>query len=248
MSDQQDNVVKWAEMWTNRDIPWHMATLNPALDKFGEAFLGPANIGTSLLFPLCGKTLDMALLAGGYKVAGIEGVTKAVEEFAQDHQSALVKAETDIAPYDKFTVELPAVTGKPSVDLYVGDLFALKSEDTSVTFDRVFDRGSAVAIDPKLRPEYFRVIDSLLHSGSKWMFAVIAYDQAQMVGPPHSLSAQDITDLLGQLQRDVGSEYSIEVVMDELIDDSTRNETKFLKSSGGPLDFFSNLVIIATKK
>lgn len=51
----------------------------------------------SVLFPLCGKTLDMkAVLDLGHKVIGIEGSRTAVEQFFdENHLSYQVKTEND---------------------------------------------------------------------------------------------------------------------------------------------------------
>jgi thiopurine S-methyltransferase len=241
----QDNVSFWTNRWNLAETGWHLSQLNPALQKHGEAFFGTDS--TSILFPLCGKSLDMKILSSKYKVAGIEGVQQALDQFAAENNSELVKTTTDINNYDKFTMDITENDQTSTVDIYFGDFFAMKPEGEKVQFDRVFDRGSLVAILPKLREQYMQIINSLLKPGGKWMVASMCYDQTEMPGPPHSIGPDDIKFLLEQLEANVPScKYSFEVV--EVVDAlSAPQRSRFLTVNGGPLANFQDYTIIITK-
>lgn len=247
-SSKQDNVALWSGFWDTGDTGWHLSKMNPALAKHGEKFLG-SDPNTSILFPLCGKTLDMTLLASKFQVAGIEGVKQPLDDFAQENQSELVReAHDDLAPYEKYSVRLESQESKPVVDLYLGDFFAFKSDGSvpARTFDRVFDRGSLVAIKPFLRREYMQIINALLKPGGKWMIASIAYDQSLYPGPPHSLSADDVLALLAQLEQDTGDKYTLEV-WEHYDAAKTGVVSRFLQSNGGPLSTYDDFTMVITK-
>jgi len=98
----QDNVSYWTGRWAREETGWHLSQLNPALTKGN--FLDNA---TSILFPLCGKTCDMTILASKYKVAGIEGVHQALDEYADDNGSEFIETQSDINNYKKIANPSP---------------------------------------------------------------------------------------------------------------------------------------------
>ena len=248
--DVSQHVSFWKTAWDNKATGWHLSKLNPALQQFGEDFFGTDT--QSILFPLCGKTLDMTILAEKYKVAGIEGVELALQEYAQENDSKLTPVPTsDISCYQKYTVTLEKSCNevKPVVDLYLGDFFEFKPEDSTVQFDRVFDRGSLVAIKPNMRQPYVKIIDSLLKRGGKWMIASMEYDQNVYPGPPHSIGEKDCQDVMDYLRKETGSEYKMDVVAKvDAKSTPLLTHSRFLKENGGPMDTYIDYVIVLTKQ
>lgn len=246
MSTKNKNLGFWASCWENNATAWHLSKLNPALSKFGEKFLG-TDPNTTVFFPLCGATLDMTILAPNFKVSGLEGVPQALEAYAEDNDSELVEVKSPVAEFTKFTCNLPNVENKPTVDLYMGDLFAATPDTKNLPqFDRVFDRGSFVAIKPNLRKEYVAAIDAMLKPGGKWMIASMDYDQKLYGGPPHALGPVSVQKCIDELEQTTDVKYELEVWenVDAL---ETNMQTRFLKKNGGPLPNFNDYVMVLTK-
>ena len=180
MSDG-DNVAIWAKRWEQRAIGFHLNHLNPCIQKNLELWLGPAPTLPAddskfntvpqntkrIFFPLCGKTLDMAILSKmGYYVGGLEGVNTAIKEFAVENDIELTQEHPDnVLPGLKGAFDV--YEGK-RVRLFVGDFFKwpttdqysveeLKKMGVAELYDAAFDRGSLVAIDPHLRKDYVKV-------------------------------------------------------------------------------------------
>jgi len=134
-----------------------------------------------------------------------------------------------------------------NVDFYFGDFFAMDPNGDKVQFDRVFDRGSLVAILPEKRSQYMQIIHSLLKPGGKWMLSTICYDQSEKPGAPHSIGPDDIRVLLDQLAQNVkDAQYTFEVV-EELQGKDSPDSSGWLKENGGPLSDLKDYVIILTK-
>src|SRR5690606_26877264 len=74
------NVDFWLERWRHGQTGFHQSRVTPLLPKYCPSLsLRP---GSRVLVPLCGKTLDMLLLAEqGYDVLGVELSSLAVEQF-----------------------------------------------------------------------------------------------------------------------------------------------------------------------
>jgi hypothetical protein len=59
----------WLDSWRNRNIGFHQAAVHPALLQYWPGVA----VASSVLVPLCGKTLDMLWLAKrGHDVVGVE--------------------------------------------------------------------------------------------------------------------------------------------------------------------------------
>lgn len=73
----------WQERWARNEIGFHLDDVHPGLRRHWPRLAVPA--GAAVLVPLCGKSLDLAWLAGqGYRVLGVELSQKAVEAFSQN--------------------------------------------------------------------------------------------------------------------------------------------------------------------
>ena len=60
--------------------------------------------------------------------------------------------------------------------------------------DRVFDRGSFVAIERKDRKRYATLMLSLLSSKFRYLLAAVEYDPFKFAGPPRSVNKHEVTE------------------------------------------------------
>lgn len=145
--------------------------------------------------PLCGKTVDMAFLAkhGSVRdVVGIDGIRKALEEYAEEQPDLEIKA------VEESTDSFERLVGKKTT-LLKGDFFGLDADATGGMFDSIWDRASIVAISPSLREEYVQVMKKLLKPGGTILLLTLerrtGSEEAVKAGPPFSISEQEIRRL-----------------------------------------------------
>ena len=60
--------------------------------------------------------------------------------------------------------------------------------------DRVFDRGSFVAIERKDRKRYANLMLSLMSSKFRYLLAAVEYDPVKFAGPPRNVNKDEITE------------------------------------------------------
>jgi thiopurine S-methyltransferase len=132
----------------------------------------------------------MAYLATSFacEVVGVEGIRIALEEFVQENPDLKIidpKEENQTSNDDGFE----RFTGQ-RITLLMGDFFGLDSTKAGGTFDLIFDRGSMVAIEPKMRDSYVEIISNLL--GPEGQILLVALErkgpeEAMKEGPPYSI-------------------------------------------------------------
>jgi thiopurine S-methyltransferase len=173
----------WLERWRIGQLGFHQ----PAVDRHLRRHwpdLGLAD-DSRVFVPLCGKSLDLLWLRErGHSVAGVELSAVALESFCME-QGVLATRRT----LEHFEVYEAA-----QMQLYRGDFFELAPELLG-TFSAVYDRASLISWAPELRSAYVAHIAALSKPGTLTLLIVMEYLQAQMPGPPFSVSAEDI-DLL----------------------------------------------------
>ena len=106
----------WQERWARNEIGFHLREVNPYLQRhWPDLELAPS---TQVLMPLCGKSLDMAWLAGqGYRVLDVELAESAVIAFF---------AEQELTPeVDQYGAFRRYQAG--AVELLCGDFFCATS-------------------------------------------------------------------------------------------------------------------------
>jgi len=194
-------------------IGWHLQDVNPTLKEFVGELLpakpGQDGLGPRVLFPLCGKTVDMPFLASqGYRVVGVEGIEDALRAFAAEHGAtgqlvpvALPK-ELDPERYRSYAVLLKPGEGKPmpAPVLFVrGDFLALGSAEAEalVPFDAAFDRGGLVAVQPGDRPRYAQALAALLRPGGRLLLVTVEHDPFANgnLGPPFEVTEKEVSAL-----------------------------------------------------
>lgn len=172
----------WIKAWNEGRTNFHQKDYNSSLLKFFPE-LKPKN-GENVLVPLCGKSKDMIWLASlGLNVHGVEVYEQPVKEFFSENNFEFpnVKAEGAFTDYSFHNIRLSA-----------GDFFKL---DTSTKYDLIYDRASLVALPPDMRITYAEVIKRSLNPGGRYLLVSYEYDQAEMDGPPFSVSKEEVHSL-----------------------------------------------------
>lgn len=177
----------WQDRWNKDHIHWQQKTANPNLVKYWPSLnLAP---GSTVLVPLCGKSLDMQWLEDqGYKVLGVELAEKGCQQYFE-----LIGREPEVTKSSngKFTIYRAGNT-----QIWCGDLFDLESEDVK-NVSAVYDRASVIALPPDMRERYASHLVGLL-SEPQGLTITLDYDQSKMKGPPHAVSDAEVQRLFGK--------------------------------------------------
>ena len=170
----------WQERWAQGQIGFHLEEVNPYLQRhWSRLELEPAS---RVLVPLCGKSLDLAWLAGqGYRVLGVELSRRAVEGFFREHG-----LEPEVSQRGGFEVWRCA-----EVEVWCGDFFALQAQDLADCAG-VYDRAALIALPPEMRLRYMRLLAELLPTGCQGLLVTLDYDQALLAGPPFSVADDEV--------------------------------------------------------
>ena len=69
---------RWQVKWKANQTNWHVDGVHPALGKHKPSMAD----GARVLFPLCGKSVDMEVLANqGCDVVGVDGCPEALQQW-----------------------------------------------------------------------------------------------------------------------------------------------------------------------
>jgi thiopurine S-methyltransferase len=208
--------------WTENQIGFHNEDVNDVLIKFGESTILSPNDETlcaadassvRVLVPLCGKTVDMAFLASHPSVGqviGIEGIRKALEDFAKEQPqldiSPSLKEKDASSSHSENEEEEEEEEEKKfdyfhgnNIMLLKGDFFALNDQATKGKVDSIWDRASMVAIHPSLREAYVHVLHQVLKPGGTILLVTLerrtGTEEGKATGPPFSISEQEVRRL-----------------------------------------------------
>lgn len=178
----------WQERWARDEIGFHLREVNPYLQRHWPD-LGLA-AGAQVLVPLCGKSLDMAWLAGqGYRVLGVELAESAVIAFF---------SEQELTPeVDQFGAFRRYRAG--AVELLCGDFFALQAADVA-DCSGLYDRAALIALPEGMRERYAAHLAAILPSGCAGLLVTLDYPQAEMSGPPFAVDEALVAQLLTEQQ------------------------------------------------
>ncbi|MFV0309453.1 MAG: thiopurine S-methyltransferase [Desertimonas sp.] len=178
----------WHERWTQGRTGFNQAAPHPMLVEHWSALGCPPD--RAVFVPLAGKTIDMVWLADqGHRVIGNELSPIAVEQFFD---------ERGLTPARRSVRSFEALDAEP-YELWCGDLFELTAADLDGV-GVVYDRASLVALPPEMRRRYADHLAAILPDASILLIS-FAYDQAEMNGPPFSVTADEITELFGHRYR-----------------------------------------------
>lgn len=218
---EPDRLARWRDRWATKQTRWHLPEVHPALLKFlpelfpNEAAARPLTV----LFPLCGSSVDLAFIARrGHQVVGVDGVPAAIDELlsAWGEEIALGDAPdapaigmrirvAEAGPWQQKLAEAEAgAEGRkaevsPLMLAVEGDFLGLDAP-AALTYglasiDAAFDRGSLVAIEPSDRKRYAQILTSLMAAGGRILLVAVEHEPA--FGPPHSVDEAEVRRLFG---------------------------------------------------
>lgn len=172
----------WRARWNRNEIGFHLPEMNPWLLRYwaGEP-------GTRVLVPLCGKSLDMAWLAGqGHRVLGVELMETAVQAFFAEQ--GLTPEISDNGRFRCYR------HGK--LELWCGDFFALRAEDVA-DCPHFYDRAALIALPPALRERYVAHLSAILPERCEGLLVTVDYDHALRDGPPFAVDDSEVRERWG---------------------------------------------------
>ena len=173
----------WHARWQNNQLGWHLSEVHPLLVEFFSRF--NLNQEDKVFLPLCGKSVDMAWLAGqGMQVIGNELSPIAIADFF---------AAQGLQPQCKQMGKLACWQAGPYT-LYEGDYFDLTPEHVSgVKF--IHDRAALITF-PKDgaygRKAYLKHMRHLFGIETQTLLVTLDYDQQIMCGPPFSVGYEEV--------------------------------------------------------
>lgn len=173
----------WLSRWERNQIGFHQAQVNPYLARYWPGL--NVQPGARVLVPLCGKSLDLAWLAGqGLRVLGVELSQRAVEDFFIEHR---------LQP-ERFTHGAFECFRSEGIELWCGDFFALSAADLAgcVGF---YDRAALIALPAQMRQRYVGHLSSILPDGCQGVLVTMDYDQSRLDGPPFAVPDDEVRTL-----------------------------------------------------
>ncbi|MBJ9978262.1 thiopurine S-methyltransferase [Pseudomonas sp. S75] len=173
----------WHKRWADNQIGFHQPQVNSDLIRNWPTL--PA--ASRVFVPLCGKSQDMAWLAGqGYRILGVELSRKAVEAFFDEHQR--------VAEVERRGVF--EVWRSGPIELWCGDVFALQPQDLA-DCAAVYDRAALIALPEALRKRYLELLCACLPHHCQGLLITLEYDQSRVEGPPFSVTETEVRAGLG---------------------------------------------------
>jgi thiopurine S-methyltransferase len=175
----------WQRRWARNEIGFHLNEVNPHLHRHWPGLHLAER--TSVFVPLCGKSLDMAWLAGqGFAVLGVELSARAVEDFfAEQGLTAEVSMQGEFKVYRAGALEIRC-----------GDFFSLSPGDVAGC-QGLYDRAALIALPEDMRLRYVEHLANILAPSCQGLLVTLDYEQEQMPGPPFAVSDAEVRQSLG---------------------------------------------------
>ncbi|XP_050999260.1 thiopurine S-methyltransferase [Acomys russatus] len=182
---------EWQDKWVTRHIAFHQEQGHKLLKKHLDTFLNGQS-GLRVFFPLCGKAVEMKWFADrGHTVVGVEISEIGIREFfSEQNLSYTEEPLTEIAGAKVFK------SSSGNISLYCCSVFDLPRANIC-KFDRVWDRGALVAVNPGDRGRYAEIILSILRGGFHYLVATLSYDPTKHAGPPFYVPDAELKTLFG---------------------------------------------------
>jgi len=172
----------WLKQWEQNRIPFHKSVVNSFLEHYWPALKLAKN--TTVLVPLCGKSLDMIWLAQqGHQVIGIELSPIACENFFRGNKLDYKKESKH-----NFTCYFNS-----KIKLYCGDFFRLTQEQIP-PISAVYDRAALIALPKDLRKKYVDHLLTLLPTNSQILLLSPTSTHSTDVAP-YSVDPEEVHDL-----------------------------------------------------
>ena len=172
----------WKQKWEKGETQFHLDAPHPMLVRYFSK--APAR---KVMVPLCGKSNDLVWLrAQGHEVVGVELSALACEAFFTENKIAFQKRQVGSA----------VVFQGERVTLWCGDFFEIpKSAWEGCT--AVYDRAALIALPEEIRAKYARhIIQNVTQSSM--LLVTVEYQSGQLIGPPYSVSEEEIHSLYGK--------------------------------------------------
>ncbi|XP_004473221.1 thiopurine S-methyltransferase [Dasypus novemcinctus] len=184
---------EWQKKWVNHETAFHQKQGHQLLKKHLDTFLDGKS-GLRIFFPLCGKAVEMRWFADrGHSVVGVEISELGIKEFFTEQN--LSYSEEPIS-------EIPGAkafkSSSGNISLYCCSIFDLSRVNIG-KFDRIWDRGALVAINPGDRERYADIMLSLMRKGFHYLVSVFSYDPTKHAGPPFYVPETEIKRLFGTI-------------------------------------------------
>lgn len=168
----------WQARWSENKIAFHEGRVNTFLEQYGDRLHG------RVLVPLCGKTEDLAWLAGrGHDVVGVELVEDAVQQFFAEH---------GVAPEVATQGGLRAYRAG-AITLLAGDLFAVTADDVGA-ITSIYDRAALVALPRDMRDRYAAHLRAIAGGATRELLVSVEYEPGAHDGPPFSVERTEVLE------------------------------------------------------
>ncbi|XP_043836616.1 thiopurine S-methyltransferase isoform X2 [Dromiciops gliroides] len=209
LGEQQNKALTleyWLQKWDQHNIGFHQEHGNQLLRKHMNTFLNGRK-GLRVFFPLCGKAVEMKWFADlGHSVVGVEISELAIREFFTEQN--LSYSEESVAGISGAKV---FKSSSGTITLYCCSIFDLPRADVG-KFDRIWDRGSLVAINPGDRECYARLMLSLVGKDFHYLLATLSYDPTKYSGSTCNIQCLEKVDALEERHKKWKIDYFIETL------------------------------------
>jgi thiopurine S-methyltransferase len=176
-----DDREEWFARWRDNRIGFHEGRPNTYLERHADRL----DAGRRVLVPLCGKSEDLAFLAGrGHPVVGVELVEDAVRAFFAEHD--LTPRVTSRGPFTAYAAG--------AITILAGDIFDATA-DLLGPVDALYDRAALIALPPEVRSRYVAHLRALLPAGAAGLVITLEYPEDEMAGPPFSVREPEVRAL-----------------------------------------------------
>lgn len=188
----------WLQRWREGRTHFHQERVLPLLQKHWPTLALPR--GSTVLVPLCGKSLDMMWLAAqGYQILGVELSELAVQQFFDDNGMQPTVRESALGKH----------YSAGNIEIICGDIFRL--DDATLGACRgAYDRAALIALPPQMRTRYVEQVYGRLAPNYCALLITLEYAQPQMDGPPFAVAEEEVrrlyaphTDVLVLERRDI---------------------------------------------
>lgn len=170
----------WLSRWREGQLGWHLPATNPHLLRHWATVCPDPR--RRVLVPLCGRSLDLAWLAGrGHPVVGVELSPIAAADFF-----ALAGLEAEVSHPARYTCH-----AGHGIEILQGDFLALQAADCPA-LGAWYDRGALVALPPELREGYVATLARVLPAGARGLLVATEYQAGAMQAPPFPLDAATV--------------------------------------------------------
>lgn len=175
----------WQSRWQNNKTGWHMDEVFPLLKTFWPRL--QIKPGTSVLVPLCGKSLDLDWLAAqGHHVIGVDVSKKAINEVMDRLEATFTEStKGNLTCYTSDTMTL-----------WWGDFMKLRRAWLP-DIAAIYDKAALIALPPEQRSHYASHLQKLVEPETPMLLNCFEYKQEEMSGPPFAVFYKELQQLYG---------------------------------------------------